>query len=150
MPNCWRFRHPAKYCRSTARCPLCALPGHTHTNYPSTIHICANCTQEHNVFFRGCSVYKFKSEIAALGFKHDLTLKEAKQEARLCGFQQVLLSQCISINTPQTVTFGYFYVQTLVLYSCVYTVDDEYVNNWALGKENSNYFLEVKRCLLGS
>ena len=71
---------------------------------PSTIHICANCTQEHNVFFRGCPVYKFESEVAALHFKHGLTLKEARQEARLNGFQQVPLSQRISINTPQTTT----------------------------------------------
>ena len=38
--NCWRFGHPAMYCRSTARCPLCASPGHTHTNCSSTKHIC--------------------------------------------------------------------------------------------------------------
>ena len=49
--NCWRFGHPAKYCRSTAHYPLCALPGYTCINCPSTIRICANCTQEHNVFF---------------------------------------------------------------------------------------------------
>ena len=35
---------------------------------------------------------------------NDLTLKETRQEARFCGFQQVPLSQCISINTPQTTT----------------------------------------------
>ena len=70
--NCWRFGHPVKYCRSTARCPLCASPGHTCTNCPSTIHICANCTHHHNVFFQGCPVYKFESEVAALRFKYDL------------------------------------------------------------------------------
>ena len=101
--NCWRFGHPAEYCRSTARCSLCASPGHTHTNCPSTIHVCANSTQEHNVF-RGCSIYKFESEVAALCFKHGFTLKEASLKVRLCGFQQVPLSQRISINTPQTTT----------------------------------------------
>ena len=101
--NCWRFGHPAKYCRSTARCPLCASSGHTCTNCP-TINICANCTQEYNVFFRGCSVYKFESEVAALRFKRGLTLKEARQETHLCCFQQVSFSQYISINTPQTTT----------------------------------------------
>ena len=97
--NCWRFGHRAKYYRSTARCPLCFSPGHTRINSPSTIHICANCTQEHNIFFRGCTVYKFESEVAALRFKHGLTLEEARQEPHLCGFQQVPLSQRISINT---------------------------------------------------
>ena len=67
-------------------------------------HLCKLHHQEHNVFFRGCSVYKFESEVAALGFKHDLTLKEARQEAHRCGFQQIPLSQHISINTPQTTT----------------------------------------------
>ena len=51
--NCWRFGHPAKY-------------GHIRTNCPSTIRICANCTQEHNVFFQGCPIYTFASEVAAL------------------------------------------------------------------------------------
>ena len=60
--NCWRFGRPAKYCRSTARCPLCTSPGHTRTNCPSTIRICANCTQ-------GCPVYKFELEVAVLHFK---------------------------------------------------------------------------------
>ena len=54
---------------------LCGSPSHTQTNCPSTIRISANCTQEHNVFFRGCPVYKFESEVASLHFKHCLTLK---------------------------------------------------------------------------
>ena len=63
-----------------------------------------NCIQKHIVFFRGCSVYKFESEVTALPFKHGLTLKETRQEARLCSFQQIPLSQRIFINTPQTTT----------------------------------------------
>ena len=88
--------------RSTARYPNCASTGHIRINCPSIILICANCTLEHNVFFRGCPVYKFELEHACLRFKHGLTLKDAKQEALLSGFQQVSLSQCISINDPQT------------------------------------------------
>ena len=48
--NCWRFRHPAKYCRSTARCPLCASPGHTCTNCLQQ-YTSVKTTQEHNIFF---------------------------------------------------------------------------------------------------
>ena len=78
--NCWKFGHPAKYCRYATCCPLCASPDHTCTNCSSTKCICANCTQEHNVFFRDCIVYKFESKVAALCFKHGLTLKEARKE----------------------------------------------------------------------
>ena len=62
------------------------------------------CTQEHKVFFQGCFVYKFESGAAVLCLKHGLTLKEARQEACLCGFQQVPFSQHIFINKPQTTT----------------------------------------------
>ena len=44
---------------------LCASPGHTHTNCPLTIRICANCTKENNNFFQGCLIYNFQSEVAA-------------------------------------------------------------------------------------
>ena len=71
-------------------------PGSAQMNCPSTIRICANCTQKHNVFFRGCPVYKFESEVAALRFKRDPTLKEAC----LSGFQQVPLSLSASKSTP--------------------------------------------------
>ena len=75
-----------------ARCHPCVSPGHTHTNCPSTKCICANCTQKHNVFFRGCPVYQTESEVAVLSFKHDLTFKEARQKAHLSDFQQVPFS----------------------------------------------------------
>ena len=102
MPKLLEIGHPAKYYLSTAHCPLCVSLGHICTNCPLTKHICANSSQEHNVLFRGCPIYKFELNVAALHFKLDLTLKEARQEARLCGFQQIPLSQHISINTPQT------------------------------------------------
>ena len=74
--NCWRFGHPAKYCRSTACCPLFASSDHTHLNCPSTKWICANCP-----------IYKFELDIVVLHFRHDLTLKEARQEVHLSCFQ---------------------------------------------------------------
>ena len=72
--------------------PSLCLNWQCHTNYPSTKCICANCTQQQNVFFRGYPIYKFELEVAALYFKHGLTLKEARQEARLSGFQQIPFS----------------------------------------------------------
>ena len=76
VPNSLRFRYLGKYCRYTARCPLCASFGYTRTNCPSTKRICANPTQQHNVFFRGYLVYNFESEVSTLRFKHGLTLKK--------------------------------------------------------------------------
>ena len=59
--NCWRLGHPAKHCRSKARCPLCAQPGHTRSNCSAQSRTCANCGGPHNVFYRGCPTYKFES-----------------------------------------------------------------------------------------
>nr|XP_027238655.1 uncharacterized protein LOC113829645 [Penaeus vannamei] len=80
--KCRHFGHPAKHCRSTARCPLCAQPGHELANCPAQSRTCANCGGPHNVFYSGCTAYKFESELANLRFKLGLTLREARQEAR--------------------------------------------------------------------
>ena len=48
------------------------------------------------------------TEVAAFRFKRDPTLKEARQEACLGGFQQVPLSQRISINIPRTTSITIF------------------------------------------
>ena len=68
---------------------LSASPGHTHTHCSSTIRTYANCTQEHNVFFRASLVYKFESKVDALRIKHSPTVNEARQEVHLNGFKQV-------------------------------------------------------------
>ena len=43
------------------------------------------------MFSSEAALFTNLNQVAALHFKHDLTLKEARQEARLCGFQQVPL-----------------------------------------------------------
>ncbi|KAG0716149.1 hypothetical protein GWK47_010357 [Chionoecetes opilio] len=76
--SCWRFGHPAKHCRSSARCPFCAQPGHARSTCPATSPTCANCGGSHNVFYRGCPVYHFESEVASIRFKKGFTLWEAR------------------------------------------------------------------------
>ena len=102
--NCWRFGHLAKYCRSAARCPLCAMTSHDRSKCSSQIRTCANCTGQHNVFYRGCPTYKFEAEVAALRFKHGLTLKEARTEARRQGFSSQPLSRLLSNQAFPTTT----------------------------------------------
>ncbi|XP_037775553.1 mucin-2-like, partial [Penaeus monodon] len=46
----------------------------------------ANCGGPHNVLHRCYSTYKFESEVTTLRFRLGLTLCEARQEARRCGF----------------------------------------------------------------
>ena len=70
---------------------LCSSLDHTRTKYPSIKCICANCTHEHNVFFRGCPVYKFESDVVVFRLKNGFTHKETRQEIRLIGFQHVSL-----------------------------------------------------------
>ncbi|KAG0712132.1 hypothetical protein GWK47_019124 [Chionoecetes opilio] len=80
--TCWLFGHPAKHCRSSARCSFCAQPGHARSSCPATSPTCANCGGFHNVFYRGCPIYHFESEVAFIRFEKGLTLREACQEAR--------------------------------------------------------------------
>ncbi len=86
--NCWRFGHPAKHCRTeqhSRRCPLCAQTGHSRNDCNATTYTCANCSGKHSVFYRGCLTYKFETEVAYIRYKHGLTLREARQEARALG-----------------------------------------------------------------
>ena len=106
-----KTRHVYFHILTYAPIILCLLYASLSYAHPicSTKSIFANSTQEHNVFFRGSHIYKFESEIATIHFKPRLTLKEARQEARHSGFQQIPHCRPIFPNTPCIVDFQYLY-----------------------------------------
>ncbi|XP_066948599.1 salivary glue protein Sgs-3-like [Macrobrachium rosenbergii] len=57
-----------------------------------------------NVFCCDCPVFKFESEVAALCFKHGLTLKEAIEEAYCLGFTTVTLAQIMTTEKQTSKT----------------------------------------------
>ncbi|XP_069942243.1 uncharacterized protein [Cherax quadricarinatus] len=63
--NCWRFGHPAKYCRSIAKCPVCGADDHSNTscNRPPS---CLNCHEAHPSYSCCCQVYLKEREIRYL------------------------------------------------------------------------------------
>lgn len=64
----------------------------THISTVQIISVSTNCGDEHNLFYKGCIVYKFESDIALLLFIHGLTLKEARIKASRFGFNPKLFS----------------------------------------------------------
>ena len=86
--NCWRFGHPAKFCRSPYCCPLCAQPDHSKDDCPSTSHHCPNCGENHNAFSRGCPAYKFEAEVALIRHQQGLSLPDAVAHMSLHLFLQ--------------------------------------------------------------
>lgn len=77
----WFLGQLAKYRRSNPRCSRCGARGREH-ECPSNIRVHPNCSGEHNVFYCGCLIFKFKFVVAALRFKHDPTQKETRTEGR--------------------------------------------------------------------
>ncbi|XP_069942580.1 uncharacterized protein [Cherax quadricarinatus] len=63
--NCWRFGHPAKYCRSMAECPVCGADDHSNTSC-SQPPSCLNCNEAHPSYSRRCQVYLNEREIRCL------------------------------------------------------------------------------------
>ena len=114
--NCWRFGHPAKHCRSTDRCPICAQPGHNRSNCSAQTRTCANCGGPHNVFYRGCPTYKFESEVATFRYKNGLILREARQEAHRQVFL-ILPPLVKSVPLPLPLHFKMFLHLPLYLFT---------------------------------
>ena len=78
-------------------------------------------TASYNImFFWGCPVNKFESVVAALHFKHGLTLKETRQEAHLRGFKQVPLFPSSTTSHPPSPSHTSSFPTHLVLSSSMY------------------------------
>lgn len=84
--RCWKFHHSQVGCQSTPRCPLCASTDHSREVCDSTIRKCPNCGSPHSAAYRGCSVYKFEREVAAIRRKEGSSLQSARKRAREEGF----------------------------------------------------------------
>ncbi|XP_069950435.1 mucin-5AC-like [Cherax quadricarinatus] len=82
--NCWRFGHPAKYCRSMAECPVCGADNHSNTSC-SQPPSCLNCNEAHPSYSRRCQVYLNEREIRCLKEAEGLPYAMAVTHLRLQG-----------------------------------------------------------------
>lgn len=100
--RCLRFGHPEKHCRSYPRCSNCASSEHVRTNCQADTRTCANCNGPHSAFYKGCSVYKFETEVAIIRNDYGYTLRRARIEARRQGFTPHPITRSFSQNTSNT------------------------------------------------
>ncbi|XP_069946318.1 uncharacterized protein [Cherax quadricarinatus] len=82
--NCWRFGHPAKYCRSMAECPVCGADDHSNTSC-SQPPSCLNCNEARPSYSRRCQVYLNEREIRCLKEAEGLPYAMAVTHLRLQG-----------------------------------------------------------------
>ncbi|XP_069945116.1 mucin-5AC isoform X1 [Cherax quadricarinatus] len=82
--NCWRFGHPAKYCRSIAECPVCGADDHSNTSCNRSPS-CLNCHEAHPSYSRRCQVYLNEREIRYLKETEGLPYAMAVSHLRLQG-----------------------------------------------------------------
>ncbi|XP_069957201.1 uncharacterized protein [Cherax quadricarinatus] len=95
--NCWRFGHPAKYCRSIAEYPVCGADDHSNTSCsrpPSRL----NCHEAHHLYSRRCQVYLNEREIHYLkeaeGLAYAMAVSHLCLQGRLPRVSYSRVSKC--------------------------------------------------------
>ncbi|XP_069944751.1 mucin-3A-like [Cherax quadricarinatus] len=95
--NCWRFGHPAKYCRSIAECPVWGADDHSNTSCSRTPS-CLNCHEAHPSHSRRCQVYLNEREIHCLkeaeGLPYAMAVSHLRLQGRLPRVSYSRVSKC--------------------------------------------------------
>ena len=86
--NCWKYGHPAKYCRSERHCSLCGV-NTKHNEHPNpclaTTPCCVNCGDKHAAHDKTCSHYAFAREALHLMSTKGIPFKAATRLLRESG-----------------------------------------------------------------
>ena len=79
--NCWRYRHPSKYCKNQMSCVRCGHTGHSNSQCRRPVR-CTNCGLSHHANSRECAHYKYHSTITVMWENLGLPFREAKQRIK--------------------------------------------------------------------
>lgn len=83
--NCSKFGHTTKKCRSKPVCAFCASIDH-ETVWKHGTPKCVNCGQKHHARAKECSFYIYNTELKILQERTGMTIREAKLELKVRGF----------------------------------------------------------------
>ena len=84
--KCWRFGHPAKYCRNESiYCLKCGQPGHDISKCNNNITHCANCGESHQANARSCPHFVFNNKVFQFQQKRGFPRKAAIQYLKRTG-----------------------------------------------------------------
>merc|ERR1711915_732214 len=84
--NCSKFGHTKKNCRNDAICAYCGSDEHA-TQWKCSKPKCVNCGQEHHARSKECMFYIYNTELKILQERTGMSIKEAKLELKVRGFQ---------------------------------------------------------------
>ena len=79
--NCWRYRHPSKYCANPITCVKCGQTGHSNPHCENDPK-CTNCEIPHHANSRECVHFKYHSTITMMWENMGLPFREAKNRIK--------------------------------------------------------------------
>ena len=89
--SCWRFGHPALYCRSPSCCPICGDPGHNLDSCPyegdrTFKGHCPNCNEDgHTALSKKCNLYRKEAEVLQVMYKQGMPKTRARRMLEEAG-----------------------------------------------------------------
>ena len=83
--SCWKFGHPAEYCKSVSCCPICGVARHSLDDCPHKGNHtykghCPNCGEDdHTALSKQCTLYRREEEILMLMYRQGIPKNKARE-----------------------------------------------------------------------
>ena len=84
--RCWKFGHPAKYCKNEFKyCQKCGQSKHELSECNSTITQCVNCGEKHHTTAKSCPHFVFNNKVFQFQQKRGFPRRAAIQHLKRTG-----------------------------------------------------------------